>query len=212
MTFTSLSTIIASLAITAAVFISTWFPAMSAMRIAAPADDAGWKLPQPDGNEMMLTLPFTFDRRDRIAVLAFFNRYFLDRGEGSAGRFFAATPMFGVDEDRAVPMISTTVWLRPFDLGVSQELTICVPEDPQTREYIATLRLRRISGTRESWLRLNHGFVSEMRRHFLHWRRSKTTSGKSCLRKRRRNWWHNSEARNSKSVPNPKDETRNLKF
>jgi hypothetical protein len=48
MTFTSIATIYASLAIAAAVFVSTWFPARSAMDIASPAEESGWKLPEPD--------------------------------------------------------------------------------------------------------------------------------------------------------------------
>jgi len=72
MTFTSINTIYASLAIMAAVFLSTLFPARSAMRIAAPAEEAGWKLPEPRDDRMTFALPFTFGAQDRIMVLAFF--------------------------------------------------------------------------------------------------------------------------------------------
>jgi hypothetical protein len=177
MTFTSISTIFASLAITAAVFISTYFPARSAMEIAAAADDAGWALPEPDGDAMTFALPFTFDQRDRVAVLAFFERYFQDQGEGSAGKFFSGIPRLGLDEsadplcpEGYTPQLSTTIWLKPFDLGVSQEMTIWLPTDPETHEFIARIRLTRLSGTRESWKRLNVGFVSLVRKHFLFWR------------------------------------------
>ncbi len=63
-----------------------------------------------------------------------------------------------------------TVWLKPFDLAVSQEMILATPVDEQTGEYIAEITLRRLSGTRESWLRLNVGFVRLIRRHLLHWR------------------------------------------
>ena len=54
MTYASLPTIYASLTIVAAVFISTYFPARSAMNIAKPADEAGWKLPEPEGRRAVL--------------------------------------------------------------------------------------------------------------------------------------------------------------
>ena len=174
MTFTSLSTIYASLAVMAAVFLSTLFPARTAMRIAAPADDAGWKLPEPQDDRMSFALPFTFHAQDRIAVLAFFSRYFADHGEGSAGRFFAAAPQLLVRDDAAcgacVPGLATTIWLKPFDLGTSQRLEILMPVDAETGEFAACVTLRRLSGTRESWVRLNQTFVAELRQHFLYWR------------------------------------------
>lgn len=177
MTFTTSATIHASLAIAAAVFLSTIFPARQALRIAAPAEDAGWSLPEPDGDRLSFLLPFTFGVRDRIAVLAFLNRYLLDHGEGGAGRFFSAEPGFFVTGDptpqggeRPVPELRTTIWPKPFDLGVSQQLSVALPTDPDTREFIVRITLTRLSGTRESWMLLNHVFVALLRRQFLHWR------------------------------------------
>ncbi len=177
MTFTSVTTIYASLAIMVAVFISTFFPARSAMQIAAPADDAGWSLPKPDGDVMKFDLPFTFDFRDRVAVLAFFHRYLSDHGEGSSGPFFTGQPMTAISTELDpladhgyVPEIRCTIWLKPFDLGVSQEMVISMPTDLETKEFIASISIRRLSGTRESWLRLNPAFVGQLRQNFLYWR------------------------------------------
>jgi hypothetical protein len=116
-------------------------------------------------------LPFNFDWRDRVAVLAFFERWLKEHGEGSAGRFFAEPPRIGVGREvDLVPEMRALVWLKPFDLGVSQELRITTPADPETGQFKARLDLRRQAGTREAWLRLNQAFVAELRRHFLHWR------------------------------------------
>jgi hypothetical protein len=174
MTFTSLATIYATLAIAAAVLLSTWFPARDALEIAAPAEESGWELPEPDGDELELELPFTFRPRGRLAVLAFFERWFSAHGEGSAGPFLASVPELRLadaeDEHGLLPELSLVVWLKPFDLAVSQNVTLHVPFDSRTGEYQARLRLRRSSGTREAWLRLSRTFVAELRRHFLHWR------------------------------------------
>jgi FtsX-like permease family len=176
MTFTSLTTIYASIAIGAAVLISTWFPARAAMEIAAPAEESGWKLPEPAGDILAFDLPFNFRARGRIAVLAFFDRWLREHGEGSAGPFFASVPELGVADEPDpvtaghVPTMRLTVWLKPFDLAVSQEMTITTAFDPETEQYKAHLELRRLAGTRESWLRLNKRFVAVLRRHFLHWR------------------------------------------
>ena len=177
MTFTSLSTIYASLALSAAVIVSTWFPARTAMAIAAPSEEAGWTLPEPVDHQLRLDLPFNFRPRGRIAILSFFHRYLLDHGEGSSGRFFAAPPSVALSrgqgaagQSELLPEISTTVWLKPFDLAVSQRLTITLPEDPETGLFKARLTIDRLSGSREAWLRQNHSFVVLIRQHFLHWR------------------------------------------
>ncbi len=177
MTFTSMMTIYASLVIMAAVFISTYFPAKTAMEIAAPADDSGWEMPDPEDDQVVFNLPFTFNLRDRIAILAFFNRYFLDHGEGSAGRFFSGIPLTGVsdkldplDGDNYIPQIKVTIWLKPYDLGVSQEVIISLGLDEKTNEFIANVSFRRTSGALESWTRLNKDFVAMVRQHFLFWR------------------------------------------
>jgi len=177
MTFTSLTTIYASLAIAAATFVSTYFPARTAMDIATPAEDAGWDLPEPKGDVLSFDLPFTFTHHDRIAVLSFFHRYLQDHGEGSSGRFFAGPPAVGVGEERdaladgmLIPQVDTTIWLKPYDLSVSQGMLISMPTDSETNEFIAHIRLTRLSGTKESWMRLNKGFVAQVRKHFLHWR------------------------------------------
>ncbi len=179
MTFTSLTTIYASLAIGATVFLSTWIPARTAMEIAQPAEEAGWRLPEPEGDTLAFDLPFTFNYRDRVAVLAFCRRFLEDHGEGGSGRFFAGPPELGVQPvgaqpegpgDALIPILMTQIWLKPFDLGVSQMMTLQMPPDEATREFKARLELRRLSGTRDAWLRLNHAFVAEIRGQVLHWR------------------------------------------
>ena len=175
MNFTSLSTVYASLAIAAATILSTWFPARSAMEIAKPADDAGWSLPRTEGDSLAFDLPFTFGHRDRVAVLGFFHRYFVNHGEGSAGPFFsgapeltAAAPPGGAGE--LVPALGATVWCKPFDLGVSQRIAIELVPDAATGEYLSRMTMRRLTGTQDAWQRLNAPLVARIRSHFLRWR------------------------------------------
>jgi hypothetical protein len=177
MSFTSSTTIYASFAVVAAALISTYFPARSAVKIAQPAEEAGWTLPEPEDDRIAFDLPFNYDYRDRMAVVVFFERLLLDHGEGGSGRFFAAEPRVVVralqDASGArvvLPELTCPVWLKPFDLSVSQTIELRMPVDDETGEFKASLTLTRLSGAREAWLRLNHSFVAEVRRHFLHWR------------------------------------------
>lgn len=175
MTYTSITTIYASWTIMAAVFISTWFPARQAMEIATPAEEAGWSIPDPEEDELSFDLPFNFRHRGRFAIVAFFHRFLREHGEGSAGAFFAGMPEVYLSNDPGhpggkLPCITATTWLKPFDLGVSQQVTIDLPIDAVTGLYKGRIRIERLSGTRESWIRLNRAFIRTLRRQFLHWR------------------------------------------
>ncbi len=178
MNFTSVTTIYASLAIAAATLASTYFPARSAIEIAKPTDDAGWSLPPPDDDDSItFSLPFTFTHYDRIAVLSFFYKYFENLGEGSSGAFFSGQPKLTISDETDplangayIPRLEVQVWLKPFDLGVSQMIIIDLPTDPDTGEYISKMRLVRLTGTRDAWVRLNKPMVALIRQHFLHWR------------------------------------------
>jgi len=177
MTFAGASTIYASLAVAASVFLSTYFPARTAMKIAMPTEDVGWRLPPPGENTWSFPVPFTFSFSDRIAVLAFFRRYFLDHGEGGSGAFFAGKPKMGISEQpdplaegAPIPQLEVPVWLKPFDLGVSLLFRMSVAVDPQTHEYVPTITLERLSGARENWIRLSRRFIALIRQRLLYWR------------------------------------------
>lgn len=194
MIYTSIATVYASLAVAGTVCISSYFPARSAMNIAKPAEEAGWSLPEPEDDTLTFDLPFTFDYRDRMAVLTFVDRFLLDHGEGGAGRFTASTPTISTrvlsasesPSREVVPTLKATIWIKPFDLGVSQTMDVVMMHDAETTEFKARIALGRLSGTREAWLRLNHGFVAEIRRHFLHWRAVSSSDREAMFQEIRR--------------------------
>jgi len=177
MNYSSIETIYASLTIMGAVMISTLIPARDAARLASPADQRKWSIPAAQGDVMSFNLPFTFTQHDRIAVVSYFHRWLDSNGEGSSGPYFCAPPDPMVrpapDEVRSgglLPGIASTIWLKPFDLGVSQRMEIWLPTDPETGEYIANIRLVRLSGTSAAWGRTVAPFLSLLRKQFLNWR------------------------------------------
>lgn len=208
MTFASMNTVIASMLLMVAVFASTFFPARSAREIAAPAEDAGWSLPEPEDDRIGMDLPFLFDATDRIAVLEFFAMYFRAHGEGGVGRFSCDPPILSVVPSDAqtsvelMPLISTRAWLKPYDLGVSQELRIMLPGDEDTGAHVPKMIIRRLSGTHENWVRLNRVFVAGLRRHFLHWR-VVTSDQRTAMFEQAKRQLRESVARQRRSEPRP---------
>jgi hypothetical protein len=177
MDYSSLETIYASLAIMGAVLLSTLLPARDAARMAAPSDIVSWAAPRAEGDVMTMNLPFTFTAHDRIAVISYFHRWLDANGAGSSGPFFCSSPEVFAraveaqpEGDRLVPAVSSLVWLKPYDLGVSHRMDISLPTDPETGEYIAHIRLLRQSGHAEAWHRTVQPFLGVLRKQFLNWR------------------------------------------
>ncbi len=229
MDYSSIETIYASLGIVAAVLLSTIIPARDAMRLASPSGVASWTTPVAQGDIMEFNLPFTFTPHDRVAVVAYFNRWLDSNGEGSSGPFFCSPPEMGLMEkehkrdpdlvgrtvpgettqvkdhiqshsdfhnllgasmdvscsdsagtprltfedyktDQQIPSLVSTIWLKPYDLGLSQRLEISLPPDPETGEYIARIKLTLLSGSMVSWKRRVKQFIGSLRKQFLNWR------------------------------------------
>ncbi|MCE9614249.1 MAG: M28 family peptidase [Lentisphaerae bacterium] len=218
--YSSIETIYASLAIMAAVLLSTLLPARDAARLASPSGLTGWTLPKAEGDVMAFNLPFTFTPHDRVAVVAYFRRWLDANGAGSSGPFYCSPPEGGskgdgkdgrlegwkggrLEEGKAggvqgspssnppiahpsslpvlpssplssfpfpTPALRSTIWLKPYDLGVSQALEISLPPDPETGEFIAHIRLTRLSGHTAAWQRTVKPFLGALRKQFLNWR------------------------------------------
>ncbi|MEI8242002.1 MAG: FtsX-like permease family protein [bacterium] len=177
MNYSSIETIYASLAIVAAVLLSTILPARSAARLAAPAETREWKMPPVVDDTLSFNLPFTFTQHDRVAATSYFCRWLDAHGEGSAGPFFCGPPKAflrrgagATGAARLTPGIEATVWMKPYDLGVSHRMEITLPIDPETQEYVAQIRLTRLSGTLSAWERTTKVFLGILRKQFLNWR------------------------------------------
>jgi hypothetical protein len=177
MNYSSIETIYASLAIVLSVLLSTIIPARSAAKLAAPSEDREWKLPPIVNDAMEFDLPFTFTPYDRVAVVSYMHRWLDAHGEGGSGQFFASKPevvLRDCPDDAAhvgaIPAVVATVWLKPYDLGVSHRVEVLLPTDTETGEFIARVRMVRLSGTTASWERTIKPFMGLLRKQFLNWR------------------------------------------
>jgi hypothetical protein len=170
--YSSIYAVLYSVVIMVAVLVSTWFPARAAARLAAPAEEMRWRVPEPKDGAISFDLPFTFSVRDRVAIVAYFMGWFDEFGEGSSGKFYCSPPTCSLERfgDEVASTIRTTAWLRPYDLGVSQEVAIQFSEDRTTGQTLAHLTLTHLSGGASAWVRTNYLFLTILRKHFLDWR------------------------------------------
>jgi hypothetical protein len=177
--------------ILAIVFVSALVPARLASKIAAPSIDRTWKVPDPQGDLIKATLPFTINRTAAEGALAYIAEFFDAHREGSIGKFSAGNvqPFVPADADRSRGL-RTDVWLTPFDLGIRQNLELLIHPGEFPDIYEVEVFLKRISGDDGSWHRMNRTFLTELRKQFLQWRSLAPARMKSYVEESKRLFRH----------------------
>ncbi|MCX7599098.1 MAG: M28 family peptidase [Armatimonadetes bacterium] len=170
--YSSTSAVAVTALVVAIVLLSTVYPSRRASQIAAPAMERKWSLPQPEGDVMVLRLPFTVTGRDAWGV-AEFMREFFEEYVGFAGGEFVADDVrvesLLTDRGEGVA-VRLRMWLAPYDLGVSQNFEMTCTPTPDEDIYEITIRLERLSGDMTSWRKTNTLFMASIRKQFLIWR------------------------------------------
>ena len=170
--FSSTSAELAIGLVVAVVLLSTIFPARKASEVATPAVDRTWKVPEPDGDVWKITLPFAVAGAQANGINQFLAEWFRAYEEQSVGDFLtqgiqtSTESVNGVDAYR----LSGRVWLAPFDLGVSQMISLDTAPTDLEDVYEVHLTLTRVSGDVSNWKRVNRRFLNVLRKQFLIWR------------------------------------------
>ncbi len=155
------------------VLLSALVPARLASKIAAPSIERSWRVPAPQGDQILAGLPFTINRTAAEGVVAYLAEFFEAHQEGSIGKFSAGKveAFAGTNTDgKPTRGIKTVVWLTPFDLGVRQHLLLLIHPGEFDEIYEVQVVLQRLSGDDGSWWRMNRSFLTELRKQFLQWR------------------------------------------
>jgi hypothetical protein len=170
--YSALSTVASSGLVMLVVVLSTLYPARKAAQMAVPDVARRWKLPDPDGDRWSFEFPFTVGGADVFGLSVFLTEYFASHEGESMGTFYTDGATFGSFESPRGESysIDTSIWLAPYDLGVSQKLRFEAEPTGEHEFYSLTIRLERKSGDAASWVRVNQGFVNALRKQFLIWR------------------------------------------
>ena len=179
--FSSVSAVMTTLVVVGVVLLSTLYPARKASEVATPAIDRTWKVPDPDGDNWTIPLPFAVNNEQAVGLCSFLMEWFSAYEEYSIGDFvtqdikseeFEVTMTYLDGKSETLPgyRINTMTWLAPFDLGVSQKVTIESCPTEMTDVYDLRVIIHRESGDVSNWKRVNHRFLNTLRKQFLIWR------------------------------------------
>jgi hypothetical protein len=170
--YSSVAAVASTSVVIAVVLLSTLYPARKASEVATPAIERSWQLPEPEGDAWSIPLPFAVTGDQATALSRFMMEWFEAYEEYSIGDFVTQDVTSREDPTQygTSYVIELMAWVAPFDLGVSQKVTLrTVPTDMED-VYEIRLQLERVSGDVSSWRRVNRRFLNTLRKQFLIWR------------------------------------------
>lgn len=170
--FSSMSAVISTVLVMVVVWLSTLYPARKASEVATPAIDRSWKVPEPDGDNWRIPLPFSVTGEQAVGVNSFLGEWFQAYEEYSVGDFVTQdvrTDSFDTGHGKGYGL-SCKTWLAPFDLGVSQSVRLETVPTEMEDVYEIHVTLGRESGDITNWKRVNRRFLNTLRKQFLIWR------------------------------------------
>jgi len=167
--YSSTNSLFAIAVVMATVIISAIYPAYRASKSANPGLARAWKMPKPEGDELKLVFPFTVSAYDITGIVSFLAEHFRRHDDAGLGDFAATDTKIRRDEHGEL-QLAADLALAPFDLGVTQHLTLtAVPSEIPGVDEIA-IHAHRLSGAKGDWVRSNRVFLRGIRRQFLLWR------------------------------------------
>ena len=150
--------------------LSSLYPARLASTLAIPSLKRKWELDtKPSGANWMVPYPFfTNSMEEALAVIAYIHEYFTARTVEGAGNFLVQEVRCNFDGTNAE--LHAIVFLPPYDVGVSQEVSLYTKFDEVTRKYFFNALLIHKTGIYSSWVAAVPSFVDEIRKQLLNWR------------------------------------------
>ncbi|OGF45252.1 MAG: hypothetical protein A2452_10065 [Candidatus Firestonebacteria bacterium RIFOXYC2_FULL_39_67] len=152
------------------VLLSTLYPAIKASQMAVPDVSRKWKFPKPDGDNMTFELPFTVNKKDVLGINGFLSNFFNFHTESSVGGFYTDKVIVSKNQDKEAYHLEMTVWIAPFELGISQLVKIDTMLTEDQNIFEIKFSIQRLSGELNTWERVNRGFLDSIRKQFLIWR------------------------------------------
>jgi hypothetical protein len=184
--YSSLAGVAAMILVIMVVLISVIYPSRVAAAIAIPDVSRAWTLPEPEGSEMKLTLPFLLKYSEQVGVGGYLRDYYQGHQDVSHGifttddislEFYCPTSeKIGLGgpnhcENECI-QIKTRVWLAPFDFGVKQFVHLLFSPSVEEPEHYLEIQvtLQREAGEANAWKRINKAFLNDLRKQLLIWR------------------------------------------
>jgi hypothetical protein len=166
--FSSSSAVMSAGLVMATVIGSTIYPARKASQIAAPAQAEDSMESEPVGDDWRIRLPFSISSSEAAPLTEFLGEWLIAYEGYTIGDFVSADTSIRFASDTYI--VESTVWVAPYDLGVSQRLNLRASPGQAPGTFVLDLTLTRLGGEAENWSNVNKRFLASIRKQFLTWR------------------------------------------
>ena len=172
--YSSLSAVYSTLVVMAVVFLSTLYPAKKAADMTVEDVTRRWEPPLPEGDDWHFEFPFTVAGLEALPLSAYLAHIFRTHEDSSSEDFVSDQTDLAHSNgaDHATYHVKTITWLAPYDLAISQDVTLEAEpiSDEKENLYRILVHLHRRSGDWAQWQTINRRFFSVLRKRFLVWR------------------------------------------
>ena len=178
--YSSLASVACMFLVFSVVFLAALYPARLAAEVAMPDVNRSWQLPKAVGDTVYMSLPFLLKSEEEGGIMEFLHSFYASHEDTADESFIVdnadvefrepVTPP-GFDAMAACVVISTKVWLAPFDFGIKQHLQLHCCPSPENPGYLEIMiHMTRLSGEHSAWFRANKKFIQTLRKQMLLWR------------------------------------------
>ncbi|MGQ9514392.1 MAG: M28 family peptidase [Thermoproteota archaeon] len=151
---------------------SCLYPSIKASRVVTPSLERRWKIPKPSGREWEIPLPFVATEEEVYGIFAFIEEFLLTHAVEGVG-LFATFGEVKVEENRTperdIKTLIASVRLAPFDVGITQRVTLTASALKGQR-YNIVVNLACLTGLLSDWINSNRPFIDNLRKQFMIWR------------------------------------------
>jgi ABC-type antimicrobial peptide transport system permease subunit len=153
--------------------VSTIYPAYKAGTMVTPYTERKFKIgTKPKGGVWDIPFPFVATEGEIDGLMVFFKEYYDAHSAPGTAIFVAKSTEYREFEQETglQKVLMTTLWLKPFDLGVYETTRLIATRAKGSMTYTLTLSAKHESGLEQTWINCHRAFVKELRKQFLIWR------------------------------------------
>jgi hypothetical protein len=178
--YSSMASVACMFLVFSVVFLAALYPARLAAEVAMPDVNRSWELPKAQENAIYMSLPFLLKSDEEAGIMEFLHSFYASHQDAADESFIVDDASMAMREPLTPPglnplaaciVISTKVWLAPFDFGIKQHLQLHCCPSPENPGYLEImLHMARLSGEQSAWFRANKKFIQTLRKQMLLWR------------------------------------------
>jgi hypothetical protein len=158
--------------------LSIIYPLKISGQMSVPSLKRNWELTtspeeSPEDGEMKwhIKLPFIAStEKEAEGIIEFLSEYLLIyESESVGGPFFVHNIVIkNIEGEKKI--LTTTLNLAPFDMGIKQIMNFCINFDKNKQHWVFEIKLVRLEGVLMAWEALVKKFIKNIRKQLLIWK------------------------------------------